>query len=306
MHLRTFKLREYYIMERLKEVLAVVNNKGGVGKTTTVQSLAAALVRMNRKLRVLVIDLDPQMHLSILHGWNQADDYFTTPTIYTAMRNGSSLPVYRTTRDGVYLVPGDDTLQDVDSDLFRQMNPKRVLQKCFGLPIDDHTDRECPKGEKVQPSVGSWKECEKEGLTTIIESFDYVLIDCAPALSQSTYNAMTVASGLLIPVQMEGLSVNGLGNIIVAMREVQSELNPNLELRGLLPTMVDARPKIVRDFIDYLQRSYGDFVCKTMIHRSVKMNEAQTLKKDIYGYRFGQWSKVANDYEKLAEELFNC
>ena len=90
------------------------------------------------------------------------------------------------------------------------------------------------------------------------------------------------------------------------MREVQSELNPNLELRGLLPTMVDARPKIVRDFIDYLQRSYGDFVCKTMIHRSVKMNEAQTLKKDIYGYRFGQWSKVANDYEKLTEELFNC
>ena len=269
-------------MERLKEVLAVVNNKGGVGKTTTVQSLAAALVRMDKKLRVLVIDLDPQMHLSILHGWNQADDYFTTPTIYTAMRNGSSLPVYRTTRDGVYMVPGDDTLQDVDSDLIRQMNPKRVLQKCFGLPIDDHTDRECPKGEKVQPSVGSWKECEKEGLTTIIESFDYVLIDCAPALSQSTYNAMTVASGLLIPVQMEGLR------------------------RGLLPTMVDARPKIVRDFIDYLQRSYGDFVCKTMIHRSVKMNEAQTLKKDIYGYRFGQWSKVANDYEKLTEELFNC
>ena len=194
-------------MERLKEVLAVVNNKGGVGKTTTVQSLAAALVRMDKKLRVLVIDLDPQMHLSILHGWNQADDYFTTPTIYTAMRNGSSLPVYRTTRDGVYMVPGDDTLQDVDSDLIRQMNPKRVLQKCFGLPIDDHTDRECPKGEKVQPSVGSWKECEKEGLTTIIESFDYVLIDCAPALSQSTYNAMTVASGLLIPGGHEGSSV---------------------------------------------------------------------------------------------------
>lgn len=288
---------------RLKEVLAVVNNKGGVGKTTTVQSLAAALVRTNRKLRVLVIDLDPQMHLSILHGWNQTDDYFTTPTAYTAMRNGSSLPVYRTTREGVFIVPGDQTLQDVDSDLFRQMNPKKVLQKCFGLPIDDHTDRVCPKGESVQPSIGSWKECEKEGLTTIIESFDYVLIDCAPALSQSTYNAMTVASGLLIPVQMEGLSVNGLGNIIVAMREVQSELNPNLELRGLLPTMVDARPRIVKDFIGYLNKSYKGHVCKTMIRRNVKMNEAQTMAKDIYQYK--PYSAAGIDYEMLCKELFN-
>ena len=287
---------------RLKEVIAVVNHKGGVGKTTTVQNLAAAIVRRHRDYRVLVIDLDPQMHLSILHGWNQADDYFTTPTIYNAMRNGSSLPVYRTNRDGVFLVPGDQMLQDVDSDLFRQMNPKKVLQKCFGLPLDDHTDRECPKGERVQPSVASWKECPKEGFTNVIESFDYVLIDCAPALSQSTYNAMTVATGLLVPVQMEGLSVNGVGNILLAMREVQSELNPNLQLRGLLPTMVDARPKIVRGFIDYLRQSYGENVTRTMIRRSVKMNEAQTLGLDIYDYK--PYSPVGIDYEALEEELF--
>lgn len=287
---------------RLKEVLAVVNHKGGVGKTTTVQNLAAAIVRRHRDYRVLVVDLDPQMHLSILHGWNQADDYFTTPTIYNAMRNGSSLPVYRTNRDGVYLVPGDQVLQDVDSDLVRQMNPKKVLQKCFGLPLDDRTDRECPKGERVQPSIVSWQVCAKVGLTNVIESFDYVLIDCAPALSQSTYNAMTVATGLLVPVQMEGLSVNGVGNILLAMREVQSELNPNLQLRGLLPTMVDARPKIVRGFIDYLRQSYGENVTRTMIRRNVKMNEAQTLGLDIFDYK--PYSPAGIDYEALEEELF--
>lgn len=290
---------------RLKEVLAVVNNKGGVGKTTTVQSLAAAIVRQSKKARVLVIDLDPQCHLSLLAGWSASDDYFVTPTIYSAMRKGDSLPVYRTKRERVFLTPGDMTMQDVDSDLMRQMNPKKVLQKCFGLPLDDRTDRVCPTGEVVQPAVNTWQPCEKEGFGKIVDSFDYVLIDCPPALSQSTYNAMTVATGLLVPVQMEGLSVNGLGNIIVALGEVQRELNPNLELRGLLPTMVDARPKIVRDFIDYLKRSYGDNVCATMIHRSVKMNEAQTAGKDIYGYRLGQWSKVANDYDALAKELFN-
>ena len=288
---------------RLKEVLAVVNNKGGVGKTTTVQSLAAAIVREHKDYRVLVVDLDPQCHLSILAGWNPSDDYFTTPTVYSSMRRGDSLPVYRTKREGVYLVPGDTTMQDVDADLFRQMNPKKVLQKCFGMPLDDHTDKVCPTDEVVQPSVSTWEKCNKEGLSNIIESFDYVLIDCAPALSQSTFNAMTVATGLLVPVQMEGLSVNGLGNIIVAMREVQSELNKNLQLRGLLPTMVDARPNIVRGFLDYLHRSYKEHVCDTMIHRSVKMNEAQTKGKDIFQYK--QWSNVANDYDALAKELFD-
>jgi len=283
------------MMNRLKEVLAIVNNKGGVGKTTTVQSLAAAIVRQNKKARVLVVDLDPQCHLSILHGFD-VNQYLQYPTIYEAMRRVCGLPVYRTNRSGVFLCPASQDLQEVDSDLFRQMNPKKVLQKCFGLPIDDHTGDDMPKGGEV---------CEKIGLTTVIESFDYVLIDCAPALSQTTYNAMTVATGLLIPVQMEGLSVNGLGNVIIAMREVQSELNPNLELRGLLPTMVDARPKIVRDFIDYLKRSYGDYVTKTIVRRSVKMNEAQTNCKDIYQYRLGQWSKPAGDYEALAREIFS-
>ena len=288
---------------RLKEVLAVVNHKGGVGKTTTVQSLAAAIVRRHKDYRVLVIDADPQCHLSILAGWNPGDDYFVTPTIFTAMRRGTSLPVYRTKRDGVFLVPGDDTMQSVDPDLYRQMNPKKVLQKCFGMPLDNQTDKVCPTGEVVQPSVVTWERCKKERLSNIIESFDYVLIDCPPALSETTFNAMTVATGMLVPVQLAGLSVNGLGKIIVAMRTVQSELNPNLELRGLLPTMVDARPKIVRDFIDYLKRSYGDNVCETMIHRAIKMDEAQTNGKDIYQYK--QWSNVANDYDALAKELFN-
>lgn len=268
--------------QRLKEVLAVANNKGGVGKTTTVQSLAAALVRRKKSMRVLVVDLDPQGHLSILHGWDNSKQA-QHRTIYDAMRKGGRVPVYKTNREGVYLTPSTAELQDVDADLFRQMNPKKVLQKCFGLPLDDQTG---------------------EGLKDMVSAFDYVFIDCPPALSQTTYNAMAVATGLLVPVQMEGLSVNGLGNVIVAMREVQSELNPGLELRGLLPTMVDARPRIVRQFIDYLKGSYGDHVCHTVIRRSVRMNEAQTMLKDIYDYKQGRWSSAANDYDALARELF--
>jgi len=269
-------------MERLKEILAVVNNKGGVGKTTTVQSLAAAIVKNLPGARVLVIDLDPQRHLSLLMGWQADRNFFTTPTIYTAMRHGGPLPVYATRTEGICLVPGDSALQDIDADLMRQMSPKRVLAKCFRQPVDDRTGL---------------------GLGGLIESFDYVLMDCAPALSQTAYNAMTVATGLLVPVQMEGLAVNGLFNILDAMKDVREELNPKLELRGLVPTMVDGRPRIVRGFIDYLRRSYGDRVTRTMIRRSIRVNEAQTLQQDIYAYA-GNTTTVGLDYEMLAGELF--
>ena len=91
---------------------------------------------------------------------------------------------------------------------------------------------------------------------------------------------MAVASGLLIPVQMEGLSVSGLAPVIVEMERVKRELNPQLELRGLVPVMVDMRPNIVRSFVEYLKQAYGDNVTQTVIPRSVKVNEAQTQKLD--------------------------
>ncbi len=269
-------------MRKLKEVLAVVNNKGGVGKTTTVQNIAAAIVREHRGARVLIIDLDPQCHLSLLC-CDRVEDIQGpgARTIYDALRTVSGMPVYRTKRPNVMLVPASKTLQDVDTDLFRQMSPKRVLQKCFGLPLDDHTG---------------------EGITNILD-YDYVLIDCAPALSQTTYNAMTVATGVLIPVQMEGLSVNGVNNMIEAMRLVKAELNPELELRGLLPTMVDMRPRIARQFIDYLHSNYGDRVTRSMIRRNVKINEAQAYGTDIYTWR--PYCAAGNDYTELCKELFS-
>lgn len=101
---------------------------------------------------------------------------------------------------------------------------------------------------------------------------------------------------------MEGLSVSGLAPVIVEMERVKRELNPQLELRGLVPVMVDMRPNIVRSFIAYLEQAYGDNITTTIIPRSVKVNEAQTKKQDIYEYK--QWSPVAIAYENLAKELF--
>ena len=264
---------------RLKEVLAVVNNKGGVGKTTTVQSLAVAMKRYRRDWRILVMDLDPQGDLSKLMGFGAS--YGDSPTITDAMSaEQGRLPIYKSDR-GIYFVPSSPALQKIEPKLMAQMQPYMVLRKLV---------------------LGEVEDCSGEGITTIPDWFDYVLIDCPPALSMCTYNAMAVASGLLIPVQMEGLSVSGLAPIIVEMERVKRELNPQLELRGLLPVMVDSRPNIVKSFVEYLHQAYGDNVCETMIPRSVKINEAQTKKQDIYEYK--QWSPAANAYEALCKELF--
>ena len=264
---------------KLKEVLAVVNNKGGVGKTTTVQSLAAAMKRYRKDWRILVMDIDPQGDLSKLMGFGAS--YGDSPTVTDALASEQGrLPIYKSDR-GIYFVPSSPALQKIEPKLMAQMQPYMVLRKLV---------------------LGEVEDCSGEGITTIPDWFDYVLIDCPPALSMCTYNAMAVASGLLIPVQMEGLSVSGLAPIIVEMERVKRELNPQLELRGLLPVMVDSRPNIVKSFVEYLHQAYGDNVCETMIPRSVKVNEAQTKKQDIYEYK--QWSPAANAYEALCKELF--
>ena len=274
---------------RLKEVLAVVNNKGGVGKTTTVQSLAAAIVRNNKKARVLVIDMDPQCHLSLLAGWDLDKAALKgvrpgLPSVYDALSYIAPLPVYKTIRDGVYLSPSSPDLEGVDLDLQHQKNydPREILARCIEQPFNDQTG---------------------EGLTSVFEDFDYVLIDCPPALSLSTYNAMTAATGMLVPTQLTALSTNGLGNIIVAMGIIQKRLNKNLELKGILPTMTNLRLRKSRGCLEYLKESYPEHVCNTVIRECSKMDEAQNYMKDIYKYK--QWSTVANDYDALAKELFN-
>lgn len=158
---------------RLKEVLAIVNNKGGVGKTTTVQSLAVAITRQNKNARVLVIDLDPQGDLSKLYGWNKSREGQPTITDAMSIENGQ-LPIYKSDR-GIYFVPSSPKLQKIEPKLQEQMQPYMVLRKLI---------------------IGSVEDCSGEGITSVPECFDYVLIDCPPALSMCTYNAMAVASGL--------------------------------------------------------------------------------------------------------------
>ena len=268
---------------RLKEVLAVVNQKGGVAKTTTVQSMALAMKRYRKNWRVLVLDLDPQGDLSKLMGWN--DSRKGQPTMTEALTDvNGRLPIYKSDR-GVYFVPATETLQDIEPEIMKQLDSGVHPYQVLLTRIFDNVE-----------------DCTGEGIEHIYDYFDYVLMDCPPDLSIRTLNAMAAASGLLIPVQMEGLAVSGIGNIIVKMGTFQKGLNKKLQLRGLLPVMVDERLNLTDGLVNYLRKTYGDYVCKTMIRRCIKMGEAQTRKKDIYSYK--PYSAVGIDYENLVKELF--
>lgn len=272
-------------MGKLKEVLAFVNNKGGVGKTTTVQSVAAGLLRLNKKAKVLCIDLDPQGNMSFLMGWEKVKaDYSPALTVADALRDGrsNSLPVYKKS-DRWYYVPASSLLNGIDPDLHRQMQSKLVLCQLFGNEFTDMS--------------GDFKE----GTRWISEAFDYVLIDCAPSLSELTYNALGASTGVIIPVQLEGLSVSGIGKILKACKDVRNMLNPDLEVRGLLLAMADERTNMTKDMVKYLRDTYDEIVFDTRIRRCVKIAEAQLQLRNIFEY--APYCTAGIDYEAFVKEL---
>lgn len=275
-------------MTRLKEVFAIANNKGGVGKTTTAQNVAAGLARIHH-VRVLVIDLDAQGNISYLLGWDRLTaEQQHMPTVYDALRGASSLPVYASMdsegkqREGIYYVPASKYLETVDNDLHHHMNAKMVLAKCFARPL------------------AYQHGCNLQEMS-IMEAFDYIIIDCPPAMNEVTYNALGVATGLLIPLQLEGMSIQGLADMIVTYKRVKEDLNPNIELTGLLKVMTTDRLNTAKGFCNILDQQFGDKVFKAHVRRSDQINQAQTLRKDIFEYKM--WGNAGNDYRDVVNEI---
>lgn len=273
--------------QRLKDITAVVNHKGGVAKTSTVLSIAGGLLRRDKNTRVLVIDMDPQCNLSMLCGWDGGEGL---PTIYDALcKKGEEkgIPVYKS-ENGYYYSPSSKELQSVDRELHDQAIPQGVLFNRFAYPVEDHTG---------------------EGLDDIMSSFDYVLIDCPPSLSDTTSNAIVVSSRILIPVQLEPLSYNGLSSILLKQTSLDIKLRKLLmggawekQDLAIVPVMTDGDTKVARGYLSMLQESFGDFLTTARIRKDVKMRESQGLFTDIFVH--APYSRCAIDYEQLIKELY--
>lgn len=279
-------------MDRLKEVLAFVNNKGGVGKTTSVLNVATGLIRHDNNLRVLVIDCDPQGNISSLLGWDEHRKAFDNhqQTLYDALMDGNnrSLPVYKA-REGLFYVPATDNLTYIEPLLNMQNNSKLVLSTLFGNVLEYMDGRYLDA-----PEV----------LNYVQDDFDYVLIDCPPALGALTSNALGAATGLIVPVELDSMSIRGIARIIETYKSIttgKNALNPDLFFRGILLVKADERTNVAKDSIKYIRDTYGDICFSSYTHQCVKVHEAHFIPTDIFTH--DPDCRAAKDYAALVEEI---
>lgn len=291
---------------RLKEVIAFVNNKGGVAKTTSVQNVAAGMLLKDPTLRILVIDLDPQCNLSSLMGWNNIKGGINErSTIYDSLVAADEDPlpplhVYQSS-PGLFYIPASNKLADADRVINTQMQPKMALSSILGSPLKINGEEATHNGaatvhgdfvaEPSTPSSPIYAE----------DIFDYILIDCPPSLSILTFNALAAATSVLIPVQLGALSVDGIGNMLDAFSTVKRRINRDLTMRGLFIVMADERPIIARETIALLKDTWGAHLLNTRIRQCVKVQESQWQRTDIFHH--APQCTAAQDYAALVDEL---
>lgn len=247
------------------KIIAVLNQKGGVGKTTTAINIAAYLAKAGKK--ILLIDLDPQGNATSGLG---VDKLTLEGNAYQALVEGAAFDTVamKTTIDKLDLIPTNSDLAGAE----------------IQLALVD--DREAKLRNFLQSST---------------HEYDIVLIDCPPSLGLLTVNALTAATDVLIPVQTEYYAMEGLGQLIQVIQRVQQGLNPTLQILGVVMTMYDSRTTLSEQVKTEITRVFGDLVFDAVIPRNVRLAEAPSHGKPILNY--DKWSKGARAYKSLAKEV---
>lgn len=248
------------------KVIAIANQKGGVGKTTTAINLAASLAVLEK--RVLIIDADSQANTT--SGLNFSPDNDEERTLYEVMIGKIAVEdaLIQTEIASLHMIPSHINLVGAEIELLEMENRESVLRRAL-MPKRDN--------------------------------YDYIIIDCSPSLGLITVNTLTAADSVLIPVQPEFFALEGLGKLLQTIRLVQSGVNPRLNIEGFVVTMFDGRTKVHSQVVAELRELFKDMVFNTVIQRSIRLSEAPSHGKPIIKYDVGHSS--SDNYMRLASEL---
>jgi len=247
------------------KIIALANQKGGVGKTTTAINLSASLAMLGKK--VLIVDADPQANASSGLG---IDIQKIENTIYECLIDGINpqAAIMKTEVNGLDILPSHIDLVGAEIEL---------------LKLDQR--------EKVLAGV----------LNTIKENYDYIFIDCSPSLGLITVNSLTAADYVIIPVQAEYFALEGISKLLNTIKIIKSKLNPSLEIEGFLLTMYDTRLRLANQVQEELKKHFSTLVFNTIIYRNIRLSEAPSYGQPVVLY--DSESKGSLNYLQLAEEL---
>lgn len=225
------------------EIIAMMNQKGGVGKTTSAVNIAAALARLGR--RVLLIDVDPQAHATLSLGYPQTIE----KTIFELLTETATAADVMVDRDGLTVIPAALQLAGAEMQL-------------VGLP-----------GREM---------ILRSAIADIVKGFEYVIIDCPPSIGALTANALAAATSVFVPIKTEYLPIQGIGQLIKTVELVRQRLNPRLKISGVFGTFYDGRRNINREVMEYIRQTFGDAVLNTQIRANVALAEAPKMGKTIF------------------------
>lgn len=254
------------------KIIAIANQKGGVGKTTTTVNLGIGLARKGK--RVLLIDADPQGSMTVSLGIDEPDKIeYSLANVLMDVVNEEEIDnkkVIKKHQENIDFIPANIELAGLEVSMVNVMSRELVM---------------------------------KEFISGIKENYDYILIDCMPSLGMITINALVCANSVLIPVQASYLPVKGLQQLIKTITRVRRQINPELRIEGMVMTMLDMRSNYIKDILEALENTYGETIgiFKSRIPMSVRAAETSAVGKSIYLH--DPRGKVAGSYEKLTEEV---